>query len=321
MVKDYLLQGATYVAKIEAGNTILELHPLSAKSVVVQKRIQNGFRTVGADILVSTSETGATNNVGNNAPVKFKPYELLIALQNTHDGLTSVGLLKQGQDVFKQALNEMEYTQNLYERGALPLGLLKTSGRLNETQATSLRDSWAKLYGGVKNSAKTVVLQEGMEYQALSMNPVEIQMTETKRGTSSEICKLFNVPESLVSSAASKQYVSIEQNNLHFLKYALAPIIGAFEAAMDRSLLLENEKENGYFFRFDTSELVRSTEKERVDATVAAVQGGIFTINEARAKFDLPPMAEGDTTLVTPGAEQVGTDKEEPDEENGTEAD
>jgi hypothetical protein len=58
-----------------------------------------------------------------------------------------------------------------------------------------------------------------------------------------------------------------------------------------------------------------------VASTVAAVQGGIFTINEARAKFDLPPMAEGDTTLVTPGAEKVGTDKEEPDEENGTEAD
>jgi HK97 family phage portal protein len=208
----------------------------------------------------------------------------------------------------------------LYERGALPLGLLKTSGRLNETQANSLRDSWARLYGGVKNSAKTVVLQEGMEYQALSMNPVEIQMTETKLVTSSEICKLFNVPESMISTAANK-YGSIEQNQLHFLKHTLAPIITAFESAMDRALLLESEKDNGYFFRFDTSEIVRTTEQERVASTVAAVQGGIFTINEARAKFDLPPMAEGDTTLVTPGAEKVGTEEEEPDEEAGTETD
>lgn len=322
MVKDYLLQGATYVAKIEAGNTILELHPLSARSVVVQKRVQNGFRTIGADILVSSAEAGAINDVGNQAPIKFKPYELMIALQNSHDGLTSAGLLKLGQELFKQALSEMEYTKNLYERGALPLGLLKTEGRLNETQQNSLRDAWARLYGGVKNSAKTVVLQEGMEYQPLSMNPMEIQMTETRKGTNSEICKLFNVPEGLINPAAGTQYVSIEQNNLNFLKNTLAPIIVAFEAAMDRSLLLESEKENGYFFRFDTTELVRSTEKERIDATVAAVQGGIFTINEARGRFDLPAIADGDSTLVTPGAEQIGAGKgEKPDEQTGTATD
>jgi HK97 family phage portal protein len=322
MVKDYLLQGATYVAKIEAGNTILELHPLSARSVVVQKRVQNGFRTIGADILVSSAEAGAINDVGNQAPIKFKPYELMIALQNSHDGLTSAGLLKLGQELFKQALSEMEYTKNLYERGALPLGLLKTEGRLNETQQNSLRDAWARLYGGVKNSAKTVVLQEGMEYQPLSMNPMEIQMTETRKGTNSEICKLFNVPEGLINPAAGTQYVSIEQNNLNFLKNTLAPIIVAFEAAMDRSLLLESEKENGYFFRFDTTELVRSTEKERIDATVAAVQGGIFTINEARGRFDLPAIADGDSTLVTPGAEQIGAGKgEKPDGQTGTATD
>jgi HK97 family phage portal protein len=322
MVKDYLLHGGSYVAKIEAGNTILELHPIAARSVVVQKRVQNGFRLIGADILVSTAEAGAVNSVGNQAPVKFKPYELIIALQNSHDGLTSTGLIKQGQDVFKQALSEAEYTKNLYERGALPLGLLKTEGRLNETQANSLRDAWAKLYGGVKNSAKTVVLQEGLEYQALSMDPTQIQMTETRKGTTSEICKLFNVPESMISTAANK-YGSIEQNQLHFLKHCLAPIITALESSMDRALLLETEKESGYYFRFDTSEIVRATEKERVESTVAAVQGGIFTINEARAKFDLPPTDAGDATLVTPGATQMGAEQpkgDQPNDQTGTQA-
>jgi HK97 family phage portal protein len=325
MVKDYLLYGAAYVVKIEAGNTILELHPVPAKSVIVQKRVQNGFRTVSADILVSTAEAGATNSYGNQAPVKFKPYEMIIALNNSHDGLNATGLINQGQDLFKQALSEAEYTKNLYERGALPLGLLKTDGRLNETQANSLREAWRNLYGGVKNSAKTVVLQEGMSYEALSMNPTQIQMTETKKATASEICKLFNVPEGLVSSAVGAQYVSIEQNSLNFLKATLAPVIAAFEAAMDRALLLESEKENGYYFRFDTHELVRATEKERVDTVVAGIQGGLFTINEARAKFDLPAIEEGDNTLITPGAETAGNGQQpkedQPNDQTGTTTD
>ncbi|WHY28105.1 phage portal protein [Bacillus wiedmannii] len=311
MVKDYLLHGASYTSIIEAGNKILELHPLPANSVVINKRVQNGYRTVGADIVLSSSEAGAINEI-NKRQVKFKPYELMIALQHTNDGLSSAGAIKHGQDIFKQALAEMEYTQNLYENGALPLGLLKTAARLNEKQVGALRAAWQKLYGGVKNAAKTVVLQEGMEYQALSMNPSEIQMSDTRKATNSEICKLFGVPESLVNATIGKQYVSLEQNQLYLLKNTLSPIIVAMESSMDKALLLESEKDKGYFFRFDTSELIRATEKELVETVVTAVQGGIFTINEGRSKFDLPAIEDGDNVLVTPGASRMRDKNAEP---------
>ncbi|MDN4492889.1 phage portal protein [Ureibacillus aquaedulcis] len=287
MVKDYLLQGATYVVKYEAGNKLLELHPLDAKSVTVNKRVQHGYRTVGAEITLTSAESGV-NTTYNNAPTKFKPYELMMAFRDSKDGLNAKGLIDQGKEIFQQALAEMEYTSNLYENGALPLGLLKTSGRLNEPQIEALRASWKNLYAGVKNSAKTVVLQEGMEYEALSMNPNEIQMSETKKNTNSEICKLFNVPQHMVGSSDNAQYINLEQN-LSFLKQTISPIIISLESAMDKSLLLESEKAEGYFFRFDTSEILRTTEKERIETLNIAVSSGIYTIDEARAKVDLPP--------------------------------
>jgi phage portal protein BeeE len=138
-----------------------------------------------------------------------------------------------------------------------------------------------------------------MSYQALSMNPNEIQMTDTKKNTNSEICKLFGVPESIVNSVIGKQYVSIEQNNLAFLKNTLAPIIFSIESAMDRALLLENEKKKGYFFRFDTTELTRATDKDQVATLVAAMSGGLLTVNEARARYDVAPIAEDILKLST----------------------
>lgn len=107
----------------------------------------------------------------------------------------------------------------------------------------------AKLYGGVKNAAKTVVLQEGMKYEALSMNPSEIQMSETRKATNSEICKLFGVPESMVNATIGKQYVSLEQNQLYLLKNTLSPIIVAMESSMDKALLLESEKRQRLFLQ------------------------------------------------------------------------
>ncbi|MDA1660383.1 phage portal protein [Bacillus cereus group sp. TH153LC] len=316
MVKDYLLHGASYVSIVETGDKI-ELHPLKASAVVVKKRVKYGYKTVGADIVLSNTEHNAINDVGRQQ-TKFKPHELMITLQDTNDGLTSAGVIKHGQDIFRQALSEMEYTQNLYENGALPLGLLKTDARLNEKQAGALRAAWQKLYGGVKNAAKTVVLQEGMTYQPLSMNPSEIQMTETRKGTNTEICKLFNISESMISTTAGKQqHVSIEQTNTQYLKTTLSTIIASMESSMDRALLLEKEKEEGYFFRFDTSELVRATEKERIESVVIGVQGGLFTINEGRSKFDLPAIENGDNVLITPGAMQAGdqTNNDEPVEQ------
>lgn len=324
MTKDYVLHGASYVAIVAAGNTIHELHPLPAKAIVVNKRIQNGYRVIGADIVLSSTESGVNNSVSRK-PATFKPHDLMISLSETTDGLTSRGIITHGQEIFKQAMNEIEYTNNLYERGALPLGLLKTDARLNETQQSSLREAWSRLYSGIKNSAKTVVLQEGMSYQALSMNPNEIQMNETKRGTNSEICKLFSVPESMVNATVGKQYVSIEQNNLAFLKNTLSPIIASLESSMDRALLLESEKDNGYFFRFDTSELIRSTEKEKIETLVAGVSGGIYTVDEARAKVDLPPMPEEEKPEpIQPTEGEIANDESEPEpgsQATGTEDD
>ena len=59
--------------------------------------------------------------------------------------------------------------------------------------------------------------------------------------TTSEIARLFNVPESMINSNLNK-YNSNAAENLHFLQYTLSPIISAFESALDKSLLLESEK-------------------------------------------------------------------------------
>lgn len=286
IVKDYLLHGGAFISVEKLGNDVDELYPLPARNVSYTKYIKDGYK-VSAEVRLTTID--GTNI--STKEVKFKPYELMIALSDSPDGISSVGLLAKGEKIFQQALDEMEYTYNIFQRGALPLGILKTEGRLTQGAIDRLRDSWAALYGGSKNSAKTVILEEGMDYSPLSMKPSDLQLVDSKSGTNSEICKLFGVPENMITTATNK-YVSIEQNQLHFLKHCLAPIIGAIEAAADKSLLLEKEKAEGYYFRFDTSEMLRATEKERVEAVALGLEKGLFTINEARSKLDLPEIED-----------------------------
>ncbi|WP_439033614.1 phage portal protein [Bacillus paranthracis] len=292
LVKDYLLHGQAFLYKRYDVTTVLgepmkslkELNHLSAKNMQITKLYNDGIKHTDAEYQLTTF-TG--QYVGGNKHETFKANELLRVINNPLNDFEGEGLLVRGNKLFKQALAEMEYTNGIYDRGALPLGILKATARLSQTAIERIREAWAKLYGGVRNSAKTVILEEGMDYQALSMNPNEIQMNETMSRTDSKICTLFGVPESLISTKANK-YNTVGQNSLHFLKHTIAPILIDIEKVFNKELLTGKEKLQGYYFRFDTSELLRATEKERTETVAIGLEKGLLTINEARAKLDLP---------------------------------
>lgn len=277
MVKDYLLYGANYSHIEREGNEIVSLYAFPSKYITVKKYKKRGYKIVDADIIYNESE--------EEPDVKFKPHEILFVLRDSVDGITSKGALHYGQNLFNLMASETSYKQSLYTNGALPLGILKTSGRLTQTVAEKLRLAWQNLYGGSNNAFKTVVLEEGLSYEPIALNPRDLMIEETNETNISDICRLFNIPESLVNPSANK-YGSLEQNNIHFLQYTLTPILTAIEMGLNKNILLESEKEEGYFWQFDTSEVLKTTEKEKYEAINTALSSGVISLNEARYKLN-----------------------------------
>lgn len=276
LVKDLLLYGASYTKVDRSYNDIDSLWLLPTKEITVTKYLSNGYKRFA---------TVSLNNSSGNT--EFDQSDIVSILKNSSDGITSSGVLKENASTLRLALEETTYSENVLKNGAMPLGVLKTADKLTKDIIARLRDSWEKIYVGSGKAGKTVILEGGMEYQALSLKPDELQLTESRKSTLAEVARIFNIPESMLNAAANK-YASNEQNNLYFLQYCIAPITVSIETSLNKGLLLESEKEDGYFFRFDTSELLRSTEKERVEAVSAAFKAGISTLGEARAKLDFP---------------------------------
>lgn len=285
IVKDYLFYGVSYTKKETFRNNVVELYPLDMKNVHVTKYLKDGYK-YDADIKLTTYGVD-----GSTRQKVFKPYELIMVLKDSEDGITSRGVLDSGAEILNLALNENEYASNILKNGALPIGVIQTVNRLSETAIKRLRAGWESLYSGSRNAGRTVILEEGLEYKPISLKPNDLQLIDSKKITISEIARLFNVPESMLNADANK-YASNEQNNLHFLQYTLLPIITAIESALDKSLLLESEKEQGYYFRFDTSEILRTTEKERIEAASEALKHGFLSLNEIRTKFDMPKLKD-----------------------------
>ena len=276
IVRNYLLYGVDYIVIERQDNEVVELHNLKNSQVTIETFKKDSYKISNANIRVD----------GEGNTQVFKPYELAIILKDSSDGLTSKGILSQGLDIFQLIYGETEYSKNIFNNGALPTGILKTDGRLSQSAVDRLRDSWRNLYSGAKNAGKTVILEEGLSYQPISLNPNDMQLTQNRKENISEVCKLFSIPESLVVSSANK-YGSLQQDNIHFLQYCLNPILKAIECGIDKGMLLEQEKQEGYFWQFDTSEIVRTTEKDKFETVKVALESGVISINEARRMINL----------------------------------
>ncbi|MGD6962730.1 phage portal protein [Fictibacillus phosphorivorans] len=280
IVQDYLLRGKAYLYQ-KSG----KLYHLPSKNVTESKFTDDNGLTFDEKEFEVITHTGKT--------VTLQEHEVIVIDSGTY------GLLHDAGNLLNTALSQQEYNRSLLSNGALPLGMVKVASRLTEQALTRLKASWDGLYSGTKKVGKTVFLEEGMEYKPFQLRPDELQMTDSQKHITSEIARVFNLPESMINSSANK-YNSLSQNNLQFLRSTLSPIITSIEKAFDHYLLAHNEKLSGYFFRFDTSELLRTTEEEKVKITAEAFQKGLISFNQAAYRLDLPK-SEKDYHLLTTG--------------------
>ena len=299
LTKDFLFYGSSNSVIERNLNKIEALYLISSKQISVQVYVYDGYKKY--------SKTTLNNNFGSKV---FDDYQLLTVLRDSKDGLIGNGILKQNYKILKLAVAETQYSSNVLQNGALPIGVLKSQNKLTTPAFERLKASWANLYSGSDKAGKTVILEEGLDYSPISMKPNDLELTDSKKSTISDLSRIFNVPESMINSNANK-YGSNEQNNLTFLQYCISPIIAAIESAANKELLLESEKEEGYSFRMDASQLLRTTQKERAEAIGAEFGAGLISFWEARSEIDRPKTTKDDYFKLNLGAvlHKYGTDE------------
>ena len=254
IVEDLLLFGKHYSYIERRGSKIIGLHPIDYTSVSEKNSVNSNGIIVDKTI----------NFTLNNMVLSKNAYEVMI-IDSGNKGILN------SNKVLELALKYDEMMGKVIENIAMPGGILKADGRLTQSAIDRLRTSWQNLYGGAKNSGKTVILEEGLDYKQFDIDLNKIQGTDNKQNFTDDIEKLFGLFKI--------------NNDSDFLKYTLSPIISAIESGL-LSLLTYKERENKTKFYFDTEEIVRVDEKTRVEGLSLAVSSGLLTINEARAKLN-----------------------------------
>lgn len=258
MVRDFILSGNGYTYINRYRNKIKSLHYVVPSRVSVIS---------DSDIIFKKSKINVDGKY-------YDTDDFIIVAQNTTDGVTGKGILEENNDLIKLSYNTLSFSSKNMAQGGIKRGVLKSSKRLTEEAMNNLKQAWSKLYSA--NNSSAIILNEGLDFQELSQTSAELETLNTRQANDKDILNMIKVPSNILDGTANND----QYNN--FIKSTIYPILSQLETALNKSLLLEEEKYNGYFFGFETKDLLKGSAKERFETYKAAIESGVLTQNECR---------------------------------------
>lgn len=222
----------------------------------------------------------------------YYDWQFIKLLRKTRNGWDNVPIQEESATIFSAAYNSIKLENQMNVNGGCKPGFLKSSHTLTKEAADMIRENYNSMYSndGGSQKGKVVVLNEGIDFQAVTNTAVELQMNENKKVNSIEICKLFGFPHTIIDGGAS------EEDKKQFISVVVS-IVNRIETALDTVMLYEDEKEKGYYWSFDTRELTRGNMKERYEAYAIALEKHFLQIDEVRREEDYEPVGFNFVTM------------------------
>lgn len=211
------------------------------------------------------------------------------------DDIRGLNPIEHHRETIGASLGAKEFGARLFANNAKPGGVLEVSGKLDDEQAKKLAERWRFAQ---ERANRVAVLEDGVKFNPITINPQDAQFLETRKYTRSEIAAIFRVPPHKIGDLERATFSNIEQQALEFVTDSLMPWLVRWEQALWRDALTESERRAGYFFRFNVAGLLRGDAKARSDYYRAMFGIGALNQNEIRGLEEMNPIPAGDTYYV-----------------------
>lgn len=210
------------------------------------------------------------------------------------DGLQGRSVVRVAAESIGQGMSASGYARRFFSNDATPRGVLEMDGFFKDTDAVErLRKSWNDLYQGANNAHRVAILENGLKFKPLTINPEDAQLLETRKYNRSEIAGIFRVPPHMIGDLEKATFTNIEHQSIDFVKFSLSPWLKRIEQSISLQLFAPSERKK-FFAEFKQEGMLKGDTKNRYEAYEVAIRSGWMSINEVRALENLNPVDGGD---------------------------
>jgi HK97 family phage portal protein len=188
---------------------------------------------------------------------------------------------------------------HFYLNQARPSAVLSTDQVLRPEQVQQIRQGWNEQAKGLEagcGPGGTPILTAGLKVIPWATPGKDAQIAEMVKMSDEKIALAFRIPLAILGIGGLGTFGSTEILMGQWISSGLGFCLNHVEESFGQLFALRGQPEE--YVEFDTSALLRSAFKDRIDGLVKAVQGGVLSPNEARLLEGFPKVKFGDEPRV-----------------------
>jgi HK97 family phage portal protein len=173
-------------------------------------------------------------------------------------------------------------------------GYLHTEAKIPADRAKYLGEQWRTNFSGGFASAKTPVLEQGLEYKQLrGANFQEMLLPDAARLSIGEVARLFNLSPSLIGETlqVNRSTAQTEFEEAHRLCFK--PIASDIGEQLARQLFTANQRHRGHWIDISLENWLRGSGAPLGDLISKLATAGVISIDDGRAWMQMSPLPDG----------------------------
>lgn len=224
------------------------------------------------------------------------------------DGYVGMSLLAFAASAVRLGSTYDQFGQKFYDNGATPTGVFEAEGVYKDEAYNRLKKDLADKYTGLMNAGRPMLLEDGLKYNSLTINPIDAELLNSRKFQVVDICRFFRVQPHLVQHLETAIKSNIEQQSLEFVMYTMLPHFKRVEDNINSQLLTPRQRADGYYLEYNMASLLRGDQKAMSLAFSKGIQWGWFSVNDVRRLLNLNSITNGDTHLQPLNMVPIGTE-------------
>lgn len=250
---------------------------------------------------------------------EFYPWELCMGIRNpTTDIIRSGYGCSELEDLIKTItaiLNADQYNANFFKSGSNPRGILKYSGNINTQSLSDFREHWNAQVSGVNNMHKIPVINaDKVDWVNTHETNKDMEYSKYYEFLVKLCSAVYTIDPSefgfYLSGGAGSSGPMFEGNNEYRIKYSrdkgLRPLLKIIQFWINKYIISQLDPSLEFIFVGFGDQ----SQESELDRDIKEV-GSITTLNEIRARRNMPPLKFGDMPLNGIYSQQIAAEKAE----------
>ena len=224
----------------------------------------------------------------------------------TLDGIKGENPIIRNAMALGKSLATEKFASEFYTKGGNIRAVLEADGHMSDDEFVA----FSKHFQQSSQNFDTPILEYGMKYKQLDVNPVAAQLIQSETLSIQDVARILNIPPHMLGELSHATYSNIEHQTMQFVQYSLRPTVKRLEDELESKMFLGDEKAR-YSVKFNLDGLMRGDTAARSAYYKDAIVNGWMNRNEVRQLEGLTNVKGLDEFLVPLNMSEVGKDAQD----------